>query len=341
VFHAGLWYTLAVSFLTVRKTRDAMSALPEGQHVLVIGSAGIDVKARPAEKLAPGSAVPGLIRDSVGGVARNIAENLARLEVPTVLLTAVGGDAPGARVLDRCRDAGVNVSRALVIPEARTGHYVALLSAEGRLDVAISDYEITRQLDSKYLIKNREYFARAALIVIDASLQDTALKTLFRLAGKYHRRVCADPTSPVLAGRLAPYLDRIEMITPNLVEAIALCGDPCLETVPVQDRDTALASAQRLLERGVHVAAVTIGVNGVVYASGTDRGHIPAIRTEIVDATGAGDAFTSAAIFGLLNDFPLDEALRLGVSAASLTLHSSETVLPNLSLELLYSQLVI
>jgi hypothetical protein len=48
-----------------------MSALPEGQHVLVIGSAGIDVKARPAEKLAPGSAVPGLIAWPVMNRARS------------------------------------------------------------------------------------------------------------------------------------------------------------------------------------------------------------------------------------------------------------------------------
>jgi len=60
-----------------------------------------------------------------------------------------------------------------------------------------------------------------------------------------------------------------------------------------------------------------------------------------VDRTGAGDALTAGVVFGLLNDFPIDEAVRLGVSAATLTLQCKETVCPDLSLERLYDQLVI
>jgi pseudouridine kinase len=70
-------------------------------------------------------------------------------------------------------------------------------------------------------------------------------------------------------------------------------------------------------------------------------GYIPAIRSEVVDRTGAGDALTAGVVFGLLNDFPIDEAVRLGVSAATLTLQCKETVCPDLSLERLYDQLVI
>jgi pseudouridine kinase len=68
---------------------------------------------------------------------------------------------------------------------------------------------------------------------------------------------------------------------------------------------------------------------------------VPALESEIVDLTGAGDALTAAVVFGLLNDFPIDEAVRLGTSAAALTLQSRETVCPALSLEQLYDQMVI
>ena len=77
-------------------------------HVLVIGSAGIDVKGRPNRDLEWETTNQGRVRNSVGGVARNIAENLARLEVETILLTAVGKDAAGRRVIRTCEDAGID-----------------------------------------------------------------------------------------------------------------------------------------------------------------------------------------------------------------------------------------
>ena len=309
----------------------------DDSHVLVIGSAGIDVKGRPDYTVSPGISTPGIIRSSVGGVARNIAENLARLEIPTRLLSAVGGDSSGERVLARCSQAGIDASQALTLANERTGHYLALLKADGELDVAVSDYTIANRIDRAYLEANADLFRQAALVVIDANLTDEALHTVFTLAGKHQVPVCADPTAPSLAGRLRPYLNRIYLITPNPAEADALLG----QTLAERDVDTALATAQSLLERGVRIAVVTLGVRGLVYASGSDRGQIAAIRTEVVDETGAGDALTAGIIFGLLNEVPLDEALRLGVSAASLTLRSRETVVKELSQELLYDQLVI
>ena len=69
--------------------------------------------------------------------------------------------------------------------------------------------------------------------------------------------------------------------------------------------------------------------------------YIPAITGAIVDPTGASDAMTAAIIFGLLEDIPLDESVRLGVNAATLTMRSRETVRPDLDVDMLYDQLVI
>ncbi len=309
----------------------------ENAYVLVVGSGGIDVTGRPDYSLAQNASVPGRIRSSVGGVARNIAENLARLEIPTLLLSAVGDDEPGERVIAHCQEAGIDTSQIMVIPGESTGHYMALLKVNGQLDTAINDYVVTRHITPEYLTSHTELFRHAAMVVIDANLEDRTLVTLFRLVKQYDIPVCADPTTPSLAGRLRPFLNQIYMLTPNLKEAAVLCG----QTVQRYDTETALTLAQHLLERDVRIAVVTLGVHGLAYASGTDRGLIPAIRTEVEDETGAGDALTAGIIFGLLHEVPLDEALRLGVSAATLTLRSRETVVKELSQELLYDQLVI
>ena len=92
---------------------------------------------------------------------------------------------------------------------------------------------------------------------------------------------------------------------------------------------------------GVEIAIVTIAGQGLVYATANEHGHIPTLATEIVDATGAGDALAAAVLFGLMNDLPVDESVRLGASAAALTLATPDTVRRDLSLESLYAQLLI
>jgi pseudouridine kinase len=99
--------------------------------------------------------------------------------------------------------------------------------------------------------------------------------------------------------------------------------------------------ARTLVTLGVEIAVVTLGEAGLAYADSNGGGYINALNTQVVDTTGAGDAFTGAMIFGLMNDVPIDEAMRLGITAASLTLQTTETVVPNLSQELLYSHLVV
>ena len=306
-------------------------------HVLVIGSAGIDVKGRPDTDLEWETSNLGRVRNSVGGVARNIAETLARLEVDTILLTAVGQDAAGRRVVRLCEGAGINCDYIRRIPNARTGTYMALLTPTGDLMTAISDFAVIDHIDPDYLRQHEALFADAAMIVIDATLTPDALATVFELAGRYQVRLCADPTTPQLAVKLCDYIDRMYMVSPNAAETHVLCG---LENT-AHDHETAINTARHLVTLGSEVAVVTLGERGLAYADSSGGGFIPAVNTRVVDPTGAGDAFSGAVIFGLLNEVPIDEAMRLGVTAASMTLQSTHTVLPNLSQEMLYEQLAI
>mgnify|MGYP005840348269 FL=1 len=304
-------------------------------YVLVIGSAGIDVKGRPTQELTWGAPNMGFVRNSVGGVARNVAENLARLEVPTVLLSAVGDDDEGRRVLAHSADHGVDCSRVRVVAGAHTGVYLALLKPNGELLAAIADFEVMGAVDDDYLRQHEDLLADADMVMVDMTLSDTALATLFELAERHHVRVCADPTTPRLAGRLCPYIGQLHLVVPNAAETTALCG---LDD-PAHDRDTAIAAARHLVSLGAYLAVVTLGAQGLAYADGSGGGYIPPIKTQVVDSTGAGDALTAAVIFGLLNEVPVDEAMRLGVTAASLTLQTVETVVPSLNQELLYNRL--
>ena len=305
--------------------------------VIVIGAAGIDVKARPHGPLRMERSNLGVVRNSIGGVARNIAENLARLEVPTMLLSAVGQDQAGDSLIAHTQEAGVDTSQILRLPDVTTGSYVAISDAAGRLAVAVSEYDIVDAISPKYLQQQRALLAGASMIVIDANLSPKSLASVFRWAKRYNVPVCADPTSQELAIRLIDHLPDLTMLAPDAVEAAALCG---LEEAPTT-REAAIEMAQNLVSRGVKVAIVTLAEQGLAYADGSSAGHIPALRTRVVDGTGVGDALTAAVIFGLLNEMPLDEAVRLGAAAAALTLRTRETVAKDLSLDRLYDELVV
>jgi len=304
-------------------------------YVLVLGTSCMDVKGRPSEPLQPGASTPGIIHTSVGGVARNIAENLARLGVPTVLLSTVGGDRSGQRILAQAAQAGIDVSHVLVAPEATTGTYMALLDQAGKPAFALDDMRITAALRPRYIYDHRRLFRDAALVVIDASLRPPALKTVFRLAKQYRTPVCADPTTASLAHRMRPHLRDLLLITPNLREAETLCQ----MSLPERNREATLAAAKRLVALGSQIAVITLAERGLCYATSEESGHVPAVRTEIVDLTGAGDALAAAVVFALLNDIPVSEAVRLGCSAASLTVACDRTIVPDLTIELLYDNL--
>lgn len=305
-------------------------------HLLVIGAASIDTKGRAVKKIQTGTSTPGDIRVSVGGAARNIAENLANLGEPVVLLSAVGDGGSGRRILQQARECGIDTSHILVDAEHHTAAYLAVLDDAGDLVMSIDDMSISHDLITPdYVYKRRALFRDAQMVVLDASLSPKTLDTILNLARRYDLPVCADPTTATLAPRLCPHLSALTLAAPNAAEAGALCG------IEVTDRESALVAAQKLVAMGVKIAIVTLGATGLVYATWDESGHVPAIEVEVVELTGAGDALTATVVFGLLNDFPVDEAVRLGTSAAALTVHSRKTVCTDLSLDRLYDQLVI
>ncbi len=304
------------------------------QRVLVIGAAGLDIKGRAFGPLLPGTSNAGRVQHSLGGVARNVAENLARLDVAVTLLSAVGDDAAGRQILEQAAGCGVDASPSLVVPGGRTGAYLAVLDERGNLSVAIDDMSLVEAITPRYLNDRRRLFADASMVAIDANLSPAALSTIFSLAAKYHAPVCADPTSTALADRLGPYLRQLHLIAPNVAEAAVLAGQPAART-----RDEALDVARHLVSLGVDFAILTLAGEGSAYATSEESGLVPAMRVDIVDPSGAGDALTAATIFATLNDIPTDEAVRLGIAAATLTLQSKESVHPELSLEKLYAQL--
>jgi len=311
------------------------SLIPSDLPVLVIGAAGMDMVGRVKSDLRIHTSNPAQIRSSFGGAARNVAENLLRLGTSVTLLTVVGKDESGDRLLDAIADVGANVDTVLRTSQYPTGTYLAVVNRDGKLEYGLDDMRLMVELSSKYIHAQEELFEHSSLLFIDTNLSKETLRTVISIARRVKLPICADPTSESLASKLIPYLPRLRLVVPNSGEASILCNR---KTGPATRRE-AIDAAKCMVSQGVEIAIVTMAELGVCYATSETSGYVPPVRTNIIDPTGAGDALTAAVLFGLLNQMPIDDAVRLGVAAESLTLNYRGAVVPDLSLEKLYDQL--
>ncbi len=303
--------------------------------VLVVGSAAMDVVAHVASDLQPAASTPARIRSSFGGVGRNVAENLARLGQPVQLITAVGGDRNGEDIIAHAASLGIECAATLRVRNYPTAYYMGLLDKKSRLLYGVDDMRVISALTPSYLGRHRRRFEEAAMVFMDCNLPEASIEFVVDTCAHYGKPLVADPASAAVALRLLPYLPRLYMVAPNSKEAGVLIGQP----LDPSDREAALGAARHLASLGVDIALVTLAEFGVTYATSKTNGHIPSIRTNVVDPIGAGDAMVAAVMFALLNDIDIDDAVRLGVSAASLALRTPGTVYADLTLEKLYDQL--
>jgi pseudouridine kinase len=308
-------------------------------EVLVLGASCLDVKARPLTPIVPFTSNPAQIRFSPGGSGRNIAENLSRLSVSVSLLSAVGDDLLGQRLMDRTAQAGVDVSRVIRSSEHSTGAYLAMFTEEGCQGYALDDVSQLKAVTPGYVQQHARLFRGARMAVLDGNVDGETVAAALQIAKRHNLPLCLDPASVRRAHALRHHLTEFHMVTPNAAEAEALLD------MSINGVEDALEAAKRIVASGVGVAVVTMAENGLVYVTskglGQSYGRIPAPRCEVVDWTGAGDALMAAIVYGLINEMPVDDCMLLGVAAAALALGSEQSVNPAMSLELLYANMSI
>lgn len=308
-----------------------------GEHILVIGATLLDIKGKPHAGLEPGTSNSSDIRITRGGTARNVAENLGLLGATVKLISTVGDDRSGERLIAQTAAANVDTAHVRIVPDKNSGAYMAVLDPDGSLSVAMYDVSVIESITPSYLNQNRRLFQAADMVMMDGSLTESSIQTIVRLCKKYDVPLIADPSSTRLTRKLRPYLSDLLLIVPNEQEAAALCQFDLLK----HDPDSVQHLAAMLVQKGVDNVVVTLSEFGINYATAFETGHIPAKYQEMVDSTGVGDAVTAAVMYGFLNGMEPIEAIRLGAAAGGLTLQTSETVVPNLSLDLLYDHLIV
>jgi pseudouridine kinase len=293
--------------------------------VAVIGGANMDICASPTTSLRLGDSNPGRVVTSPGGVARNIAENLARLGVDSRLLTAVGADHHGDLLLEQGRAAGIDMGAVLRLHDAQTSTYVSMLDESGDMHVAVNDMSIVDRLRPDRLRKYEKLLREASLVVIDTNLPAASLDYL--CDALHDRRLFVDAVSAAKAPRIGPFLESVHTLKAGNIEAEALCGMRCRT-------ERQLSKAARWFHRqGTKRVFLSLGEKGMYYSDGEQAGMepVPVTDPDVTNANGAGDALFAGIVYGWLEQWPLMDAIHFAMAAAGLTMSHNLTINPDMS----------
>ena len=301
--------------------------------VVLIGAASLDIKGQLVRDFMPGTSNAATVRISAGGVARNIAENLVRLGMPAMLIAAVCEDDFGRAIMEQTEAAGVDVSGMMVTCDQRSAAYIAIIGPNSELLAGLDDSSAARAIAPDWIDLFADRLRQAPMVLLDANLTRATVDHVLQICEEAGVPVALEPVAYGLATRFQERVGRFSLAMPNALEAEALSG------LQVTDAATAIKAAQHLVGLGTDIVVITLAGEGAVYATGSEVGHVPAMATDVVDPTGAGEALAAMVIYGMTNDIPIAECVRLGVIAATLTLRSPDTVAPEINLEYVYAQL--
>ncbi|WP_128895217.1 carbohydrate kinase [Longirhabdus pacifica] len=305
--------------------------LRDEKIVMCIGGANLDRKAYSKQKVTLHTSNPVTIKESCGGVARNIAENLGRLGSTVMLMSGVGDDKEGKLLLQKTKQHGVDVSQVWVFPTQNTGTYTAMLDQDGEMVVSLADMDIYDALTPALFADKWPQINATEVVFIDTNIPEDALQFIIERCKQEDIPLYIDPVSSIKAQKLPHDLSGVKGMMPNLDEAEVLSG------ISINSTEDAKQACKIMHERGVEQVIITMGEKGVYCSTEHDDQLLPPFSTEVVDVTGAGDAFASGLLYGIVQALPIIIACQLGLAASMLTLQSEQSVSPELSAEKLYS----
>ena len=292
-------------------------------YIAGIGGANMDIHGRSDRPLIMRDSNPGTLHTSLGGVCRNICENLARLGADVRLVTVVGDDVHGRSILSGCEQAGIDMSATRVVQGERSSSYISIMDSSGDMLLAMSDMHIIKKLDERLVDDSRALLCGAALVVCDGNLSARAVSRLTQVCT---RPLYVDPVSTAWARELKPFIGRFDTVKPNRMELAALTDCP-VETMPQIE-----AACDVLLAQGVRRVFVSMGADGMLCKGPEGIIYERSLPFDgMVNATGAGDAAMAGIIHATKRGLDAKRTVQFAMAAGMVAIASPDTISRDMS----------
>ncbi len=292
--------------------------MAESNVITVIGGANVDIQGRPSGKLLMEDSNPGFIVKSLGGVGRNIAENLSLLGMDVRMITAIGDDQEGRLVLENARHNSIDMQDSIISNNHRTSTYLYIVNQHGEMVTAVSDMSIIDALTPSMVKPLITGLERSPYTVIDANLPTETIQYLAETLS--HTKLILDPVSIAKVGKTVNVLEHFYAAKFNRNEAEALLS------MTLDSEASYYEAGQALLSKGLEKVFITLGGNGVYYCDAATSFFKKAHPIHVKNATGAGDAFTAGIVYGLSQGLTPEYLVDFAMSAAALTIKDEATI---------------
>lgn len=258
----------------------------------------------------------------ISGCSYAVAKRLGESHVAdTVFLSVVGGDALGLAVRCELERADVDISAVKTL-EGATPVAVEIHNIIGDLEFCRENNVLMNAITPKFIDENAKVLDIADALFLDGTIP---VETMEYISKKYGSRcsIFFDPASVKGGMKFAESNMKASCILPGRMEAEAMSGLQILGT------DQLMAAGQFFEERGVEKTIITLKGGGVYYKEGSKSGIIKPDRVlSFADTTGAGDALAAGVLIGSIQGQPLEEAAKMGMTAAAEYLKDVDDVRP-------------
>lgn len=293
--------------------------------IAVIGTVFVDIKGFPYNTYLPTGRNAGSVEFIHGGVARNVVEDIANLELRPSFIGLVDNNGTGEEVKRKLENHKVDTKYVRSVPDSM-GMWLAVFDNSGDLAGSVSKRPDQKELERLLDEEGDEIFKNADSVVIEIDLGKEIIKRSIALAEKYRKKIFAVVANMTLAAERRDFMKSMDCVICNEEEAGILFVEDFSDREPEEMENVLF---DKITNANIPSMVVTLGSRGSVYAelSGS-RGFVPANPVEVKDTTGAGDAFCAGVAAGLTYGRTLGEAVEIGTRLASSVIMSSENVCP-------------
>ena len=293
--------------------------------IVVIGAAFVDIKGFPYDVYIPDGRNAGRVEYVHGGVARNVVEDIANVELRPVYLGLVDDSPLGEDVLQKLRNHKVNCDYVKRVDDGM-GTWLAVFDNNGDVAGSISKRPNMMPILEVFEEHGDEIFSQADSIVVQVDLAKEIIKKTIEFAKKYDKKLFALVSNMSIAAERRDFLQDFDCFICNRLEAGILFSDD-YSNVPREELKYIIS--EKVSRAQIPSMIVTMGGEGAVYATKDgEKGACPARNVQVKDTTGAGDAFCAGASIGLTYGKTFAEAIEIGSHLAASVITSSENVCP-------------
>ena len=294
--------------------------------IAVIGAIFVDIKGYPSSQYIPGGRNVGNVVETHGGVSRNVAEDIGNVGLNPVFISVADKSGLSTDVIDRLQRHKVNTDY-IARTDDGLGTWLAVFDNNGDVTASISKRPDLSEIVNTLEEYGDRIFFDCDAVALEIDMEPEILRPIFDLAKKYNKKIFAVVSNMSIAMERRSLLRETDCIVCNRQEAEMLFS----KNYKDMSKEEAIAILlEKVRQTHLKSMVVTLGDKGSIYASQDgDCGYVPPQKVDVIDTTGAGDAFFAGTAIGLTYGKSLEEACIIGTRLAGAVICTKDSTCPH------------